>query len=157
MSINTKVLFLPMGGSIEGVDSVTGKTGGDPEWSATYDTFVHHKLPNCFNVETNCKVVRKKDSSKLDSYDRESLLGAIVHNFRKHDVTRFIVPHGTATIEITRNYLLRNLPNEIVGQVSIALVGAEQVATDPQSDAPWKVGFALGSILHQKGIILAVS
>ena len=89
----------------------------------------------CHNVELDVQDIVSKDSLDMTDGDRETILNAI----NKSDSKKFIIVHGTDTIDITADFLDKNVKDKV-----IVLTGTMVPMSIEKIEATMNFSLALG-------------
>ena len=121
------------GGTIEGLDSNKENYTRAP----ISDLLKSANISDSFSIEE----VFSKDSRSITLEDREYLTERI----QVSEAQKILITHGTFTMEDTAKYLgTRNINKTIV------LVGSFILGSSEATDAPFNLGFAIGSLQFLK-------
>lgn len=100
------------------------------------------------------EIICLKDSREIDDTDRKKMAAAIKISRQKF----FVVTHGTFTLSDTAKYLADHYDKSGYEGKTIIFVGAFFPLYLPESDAPFNIGFAIGSInLLPPGVYVAMN
>lgn len=137
--------LLVCGGTIDNIDLDTGANNSVSGVEAYLKGFVKPY----FGLSRD--LLFMKDSRDVTDADRQQLLEAIVTSHYK----KFLVTHGTFTMAETGRYLKERL--QPVDDKLVVLVGSMIPLGEPNSDAPFNLGFACATaMMHRKnGVIIA--
>lgn len=124
-----KIKILVTGGTIDGIDSDTGKQSAI---SVIPFLMKQGRVTEKFTIET----LMMKDSREITQPDREQILDAC----NKSEEEKLIITHGTMAMVETANFLKGRIHGK-----TIVLVGAMIPAGEDQSDALFNLGFAFSS------------
>ncbi|MHA1540239.1 MAG: asparaginase domain-containing protein [Alphaproteobacteria bacterium] len=140
---------------------ITGGTIGS-EWSPVSDTavvtaqdavseYIKEYIQPGFEIKQT--IITMKDSREVTEFTCEEILDAIQKS--KHN--NIIVTHGTYTMPDTARFLKKRLEGKI-GDKKVILVGSFwPLKGYAPTDAPFNIGFALGSFLGiQAGVYLSM-
>jgi L-asparaginase len=129
----------------------------DSEWDPTQDTavpFAHSNIkPFILKFIQPDFEIYEKTITMLDSRDiDENIREVIFKNIKTAKSDNIIIPHGTYTIAQTGQFLKDKIAREGGADIKnkrIVLVGSfYPLVGFSQSDAPYNLGFAIGSIEH---------
>lgn len=124
--------ILTTGGTIEGLDYVNDN-------GITISNVVINDFLENANVDFKYTIesVFKKDSRAITENDREQL----VRKINQSDATKFLITHGTFTMEDTAKYIGKLNLNK-----TIVLVGSFILGSSDETDAPFNLGYAISSL-----------
>lgn len=124
--------ILTTGGTIEGIDYKNSH-------SNTKQKIAINDFLNNANVgfEYTIEKIFEKDSRKITDKDRKLLVSKI----KAIDSAKILITHGTFTMEDTAKYIGKLNLNK-----TIVLVGSFILGTSADTDAPFNLGYALGSL-----------
>lgn len=130
------IYILTTGGTIEGLDNTDNKSAKS-SCSIIQDFLRSPNVEFAYTIES----VFKKDSRDIINKDRELLARKI----KKSNADKFLITHGTFTMENTAKYLGRLNLN-----VTIVLVGSFILGSSSNTDAPFNLGYAISSLQFLK-------
>lgn len=126
--------IITTGGTIEGLDKNLHKT------EVTVSILDFLESAN-ISIEYIIENVFQKDSRSITEGDRENL----VERIEASKSEKILITHGTFTMEATAKYIgNRNLNKTIV------LVGSFILGNSNKTDAPFNIGYAIGTIQFLK-------
>ncbi len=137
--------LLICGGTIDNIDIDTGARNQ----TSGIETYLQGYVKPYFGLTRD--LLFMKDSREITESDRAALARTIVESSYK----RFLVTHGTYTMAETGRYLKRHLdPNQ---SKLVVLVGSMIPLGEPNSDAPFNLGFASAAamMLQESGVVIA--
>ena len=125
------IVILTTGGTIDKIYTLAGELEIGPP-------LVEEILePVVTTVPIVVEPVLSKDSLELTGEDREALARAVARSGAR----RIVITHGTDTMALTAEHLLRDAPAD----ATIVLTGALQPASMSRSDAAFNLGFAVAA------------
>lgn len=125
--------ILKTGGTIEGLDYELENTA-----PKDVNVSIEHFLDSAnISIPYTIEEVFKIDSRSISQEHRERLVDRII----AVNSDKIIITHGTFTMEDTAQYLGNLNLNK-----TIVLVGAFILGSSPNTDAPFNIGYAIGSI-----------
>ncbi|MGO2293854.1 MAG: asparaginase domain-containing protein [Psychroflexus halocasei] len=130
------IYILTTGGTIEGLDNTDNKSAKS-SCTIIQDFIRSPNVEFAYTIES----VFKKDSRDITDKDRELLARKI----KKSNADKFLITHGTFTMENTAKYLGRLNLN-----VTIVLVGSFILGSSSNTDAPFNLGYAISSLQFLK-------
>lgn len=130
------IYILTTGGTIEGLDNTDNKSVKS-SCTIIQDFLRSPNVEFAYTIES----VFKKDSRDITDKDRELLARKI----KKSNADKFLITHGTFTMENTAKYLGRLNLN-----VTIVLVGSFILGSSSNTDAPFNLGYAISSLQFLK-------
>lgn len=130
------IYILTTGGTIEGLDNTDNKSAKS-SCTIIQDFLRSPNVEFAYTIES----VFKKDSRDITDKDRELLARKI----KKSNADKFLITHGTFTMENTAKYLGRLNLN-----VTIVLVGSFILGSSSNTDAPFNLGYAISSLQFLK-------
>ncbi|WP_026935025.1 asparaginase domain-containing protein [Christiangramia echinicola] len=126
-----KMVILTTGGTIQGIDP-----------SSQSEISLEKLLePVKLSFTYQVKNIVSKDSRSITDKDRELLLRAI----QESNSDKILITHGTYTMAETAKYIGRQELDK-----TIVLVGSFILGSSSNSDAPFNLGFAIGSLQFLK-------
>lgn len=126
-----KMVILTTGGTIQGIDP-----------SSQSEISLEKLLePVKLSFTYQVKNIVSKDSRSITDKDRELLLRAI----QESNSDKILITHGTYTMAETAKYIGRQKLDK-----TIVLVGSFILGSSSNSDAPFNLGFAIGSLQFLK-------
>lgn len=101
--------------------------------------------------------VCKKDSRDIADGDRNIIVQVIQREFAQ-GTKLFLVTHGTFTMAETGEFLLKNLPEDVLKGASIILTGSMYPWNVYGSDAPMNLGASISQLIsgHATGVWLCM-
>ncbi len=143
-------------------DSIRIITTGGTIDSELYDSLIKKSvftrgsyMPDILNqarvqIPINVEELMQKDSLDITEADR----GLMLERCNSCQEDRIIITHGTATMAETSKYL----GPKIQHNKAIILVGSMVQFSQPNSDASFNVGFAIGALLRvDSGVYVAMN
>ncbi len=143
-----KILHLATGGTI---------TGCAPEYPQIAE------LAACFSDSTDIekyltlslkvyadysmKIICNKDSREITEEDRKALAQEI-SNAHENGIKSILITHGTFTMPETGMFLLENLPEDILSDVSIVITGAMYPMNLAGGDGLLNLGASISSLIN---------
>lgn len=143
-----KILHLSTGGTITGCESdypAIAKLGhffGDP---IDIEKYLTQSMK--MNAEYGGREVCKKDSRAITEDDR-SILCKEIERANKMGVKCFLITHGTFTMPETGVFLLENLPEEVLTEVSVVLTGAMYPMNLVGGDGLLNLGASVATLIN---------
>ena len=135
-STTTPVHFIITGGTIDSIDLDAGTTSS----VSKIIPYITNTIKAYFPM--SAEVAFLKDSRTITDDDRLHLLQLILNSSHRC----FIVTHGSFTMAETGRFLKREICNRNVNK-TVVLVGAMIAMGEPDSDAPFNLGFALAAAM----------
>lgn len=89
-----------------------------------------------------------KDSRQITDDDRQNIATEIKKQFDM-GVRKFLVTHGTYTMPDTAQYLVKNLPKNLLESSIVIITGSMYPWAIYGSDAPMNLGTALSNLIQQ--------
>ena len=152
-----KILHLSMGGTISGCETDYPQIENLAQFfpnSVDIEVYFTHsmKIP----AEYSAKEVCKKDSRSITDDDRKVLLQEIEKAY-KEDVRNFLITHGTFTMPETGRFLVKNLPEDLLSEVSIVITGAMYPMNLVGGDGLLNLGASVSTLINAEkplGVII---
>lgn len=139
-----KLHVITTGGTIEGLDYDTSDN------SHVQPTVSIQNFFKAANVKCNYNIEKafQKDSRFITDQDRLELAEKIATS----DCNYILITHGTLTMTDTAKFI-----GPLAMEKVIVLVGALILGSEKNTDAPFNLGFAIGSVKHLKsGVYIAM-
>ncbi len=134
LSTGTHVHFIITGGTIDAIDIDKGTTSSVSKIIPYIERAIKAYFP------LTAEIAFLKDSRNITAEDRRILLRKIVES--PH--SRIILTHGTFTMAETGQFLKRELSRQKINK-TVILVGSMIPMGEPDSDAPFNLGFAVAA------------
>ncbi|MFC1600195.1 asparaginase domain-containing protein, partial [Patescibacteria group bacterium] len=99
------------------------------------------------SADYSMKTICNKDSREINNDDREKLTQEIEKAY-KEDTKLFLITHGTFTMPETGIYLMENLPEELLSDISIVLTGAMYPMNLMGGDGLLNLGASVSSLIN---------
>jgi L-asparaginase len=131
-----QIALLETGGTINGI---LGPDDASPDESRVLHWL--NAMSGRLSLQVSAQLLVMKDSRALTDADRKALAVAIAQTREDH----ILIPHGTYTMPQTGLYLRAHL-DPIVQQKSIVMVGSLIPLSNPGSDAPQSLEFAIETL-----------
>ena len=139
-----KLHIITTGGTIEGLDYDTSDNSSVQSTVSIQDFLQAANVACIYTLEN----AFQKDSRFITDQDRSDLAERITTSNFDH----ILITHGTFTMAETAKFL-----GKLGIEKTIVLVGAFILGTEPYTDAPFNLGFAIGSVKHLKsGVYIAM-
>lgn len=130
-----KLHIITTGGTIEGLDYDTAENSSVQPTASIQDFLKAADVACSYTIER----AFQKDSRFISDQNRLELAGIIAASNCNH----ILVTHGTLTMTESAKFL-----GKLGIEKTIVLVGALILGTQENTDAPFNLGFAMGSMKH---------
>ncbi len=143
-----KILHLSTGGTITGCETsypelaVLSHFFSDPVDIGKYFTS-SMKIVADFEMRDICS----KDSRAITEGDRKAMVQEI-EGAHKEGVRHFLITHGTYTMPETGVYIINNLPEKTLSDISVVITGAMYPMNIVGSDALLNLGSSVSSLMN---------